>query len=147
MLLSAVQVAMTKLLQVAALILFVKLPVEPLQATQLTSQGNHVIRYSRACNNFAKMVVGFLGDDERYAIVSKHRSAMQADLNALKKRRASCFVPEHQVDSSQSTRIPAVRQRKKICKEANASAAQGEPSEALEPRGTVYCYCMTFMLQ
>ena len=62
-----------------------------------------------------------------YGTVSKHMSATQADLNALRKMRASSFAPEHQVDVSQSTSIPAVMQRKKICKQANASATQGEP--------------------
>lgn len=77
------------------------------------------------------MVMPFMGDDEGYATISKHMSAMQAELNALRKRRASSFAPEHQGNATVAI------QRKKICRQANATATHGEPSEALDPRGMV----------
>jgi len=44
---------------------------EPLQEAQITDHGKHVIRYSRMCTNFNKIVRPFMADDEGYGIVSK----------------------------------------------------------------------------
>ncbi|XP_039820969.1 protein FAR1-RELATED SEQUENCE 5-like [Panicum virgatum] len=44
---------------------------EPLQEAHITDHGKHVIRYSRMCTNFNKIVRPFMADDEGYGIVSK----------------------------------------------------------------------------
>lgn len=59
---------------------------ESLQAQKLTSQGKYIVRYSRMCNNFSKIVRPFMGDNEGYGVVSKHMDVMQCELVALKKR-------------------------------------------------------------
>ncbi|KAG2589159.1 hypothetical protein PVAP13_5NG388581, partial [Panicum virgatum] len=59
---------------------------EPLQEAQITDHGKHVIRYSRMCTNFNKIVRPFMADDEGYAIVSKQVSVLQSMLVALGKK-------------------------------------------------------------
>ena len=67
---------------------------EPLQEAQIIDHGKHVIRYSRMCTNFNKIVRPFMADDEGYGIFSKQVSALQSKLVALRKRRASSVLPE-----------------------------------------------------
>ena len=52
----------------------------------------HVIRYSRMCTNFNKIVRPFMADDEGYGIFSKQVSALQSKLIALRKMRASSVL-------------------------------------------------------
>ncbi|CAL4993897.1 unnamed protein product [Urochloa decumbens] len=62
---------------------------ESLQAHELSSSGKHIVRYSRICTDFNKIIIPYMGNDEGYSIVSKHVAAMQADLNEMRKRKAS----------------------------------------------------------
>ncbi|CAL5087997.1 unnamed protein product [Urochloa decumbens] len=45
---------------------------ESLQAPKISSSGKHIVRYSRICTSFNKIIVPHMGDDEGYSIVSKH---------------------------------------------------------------------------
>ncbi|RLN39020.1 hypothetical protein C2845_PM01G07430 [Panicum miliaceum] len=67
----------------------VEVATEPLQESQITSHGKHIVRYSRMCTDFNKIVRPFMVDDKAYGIVSKQVGALQTKLTALRKRRAS----------------------------------------------------------
>ncbi|CAL5033255.1 unnamed protein product [Urochloa decumbens] len=66
---------------------------ESLQAPEISSSRKHIVRYNRICTSFNKIIVPHMGDDEGYSIVSKHVAAMQAELNELRKRKASNVSP------------------------------------------------------
>jgi len=112
---------------------------EPLQEAQITDHGKHVIRYSRMCTNFNKIVRPFMADDEGYGIVSKQVSALQSKFVALRKRRVSSVLPGvecEQVDIEQpAAPSPQNKLRKKTC---SSTGGGGDPNLSQQANGA-YC--------
>ena len=112
---------------------------EPLQEAQITDHGKHVIRYSRMCTNFNKIVRPFMADDEGYAIVSKQVSALQSKLVALGKRRASSVLPGLECEQVDIEQPAAPRPQNKSRKKTSSSTGGGgDPNLSQQPNGA-YC--------
>ncbi|RLN23090.1 hypothetical protein C2845_PM07G03630 [Panicum miliaceum] len=83
----------------------VKVAGEPLQATHITSQGRHAVRYHAICANFAKIVRPFMVEDESHNTVLKHVDAMQVELNARKDGGLSSSASQVQGNVAQTQNI------------------------------------------
>ena len=113
---------------------------EPLQEAQITDHGKHVIRYSRMCTNFNKIVRPFMADDEGYGIVSKQVSALQSKLFALRKRRASSVLPGLECEQVDIEQPAAPRpQNKSRKKPSSSTGGGGDPNLSQQPNGA-YCF-------
>ena len=109
---------------------------EPLQQAQITDYGKHVIRYSRMCTNFNKIVRPFMADDEGYDIVSKQVTALQYKLAVLRKRRASSVLQgmecEHVDIEQHATPRPQKKSRKKT---SSSAVGVGTQNLSQQPTG------------
>lgn len=110
---------------------------EPLQEAQITDHGKHVIRYSRMCTNFNKIVRPFMAEDEGYAIVSKQVSALQSKLVALGKRRASSVLSGLECEQVDIEQPAAPRPQNKSRKKTSSSTGGGgDPNLSQQPNGS-----------
>ncbi|RLN34647.1 hypothetical protein C2845_PM03G30200 [Panicum miliaceum] len=84
---------------------------EPLQATHITIQGRHAVRYHAICTNFAKIVRPFMVGDESHNIVLKHVAVMQVELNARKNGGLLSSASQAQGNVAQTQNIAGAGQR------------------------------------
>ncbi|CAL5029951.1 unnamed protein product [Urochloa decumbens] len=110
---------------------------ESLQASELSSHGKHIVRYSRLCTKFNNIIRPSIGDDEGYSIVSKHVAAMQAELLEMRKRKASSLPSGMQSgEVGQSSGGGAASKNKKPRKKASMAVLQGDTAEGSAPKGS-----------
>ena len=102
---------------------------EPRQEARIIDHRKHVIRYSRMCTNFNKIVRPFMADDEGYDIVSKQVTGLQSKLAALRKTRASSVLPGMECKQVDIEHPAAPRPQKMSRKKTSPSTiGGGEPN-------------------
>jgi hypothetical protein len=107
----------------------IEVVAESLQPQQLTDQGRYIVRYSRVCNGFSNIVRPFMGDDQGYGIIMKHMAAMQSELCAMNKMRASAL--------DTAAKVGARGRQKKKCMQESTSVGQGAACIASRPAKSV----------